>query len=78
MQSEVVQMDIAYILCVFALSFLVTGDFVVLNCEAVAPLCSRRAVMVPATEVEAGFKCVCRRDFFGENCRFKGTVCTLT
>ncbi|CAB3978855.1 ---NA--- [Paramuricea clavata] len=64
-------MDLPYILCVFVLSVLFLSDFVVLSCVAAIPSCPARSVAVSAAEVEGGYKCVCRRNYYGTNCRFK-------
>ena len=65
-------MDLPYILCVFVLSVLFLSDFVVLSCVAAVPSCPARSVAVSAPEVEGGYKCVCRRNYYGTNCCFKG------
>jgi hypothetical protein len=56
---------------VFVLSVLFLSDFVVVvSCAAAVPLCPVRAVSVP--EIKEGYKCVCRGNYYGTNCRFKG------
>ena len=50
---------------------MLTSDNVFLSCSA-ASTCPVRAVPVFASEAEGGFECACARNFFGENCRFKG------
>ena len=67
-------MEGPYILCVFVLSVLFLSDFSFIGCVAAVPACSVRAEPVSAPEVEAGFKCVCGRNFYGKNCRFKGKI----
>ena len=74
LRSEDVQMELSYILCVFVLCVHIFSDFVLISSVAAVPLCPVRAVPVFAPEAEQGYKCVCRRNFYGENCRFKGKI----